>query len=101
MNKYEAERQASRMQQARDAAFSDLQMGILITIEQAPGEVPANLTMGYPREVAERVTEAFAPLLLTGMIFMTENKMLELSEEGQERLNAARARRSTEKPEQG
>ncbi len=98
MNKYEAEteRNSKRLQQARDADFSDLQMGLLTTIERTPGEVPANLGMGYPRELARMITEAFAPLLLTGLVFITESKMLELSEEGQALLSAARERRKHE-----
>ena len=98
MNRYEveAERNSARLQRARDADFSDLQMGLLTTIERMPGEVPANLGMGYPSELGKMLTEAFTPLLLRGLIFMTENKMLELSEEGQALLNVARTRRKHE-----
>lgn len=82
----------ARMQRAREADFSDLQMGLLTSIERSPGEIPVNFGMGYPRDLAGEVTEEFAPLLMTGLVFMTADKMWELSDEGHALLNAARER---------
>lgn len=92
MSHYErvAAENAERLRRAREADFTDIQMGLLSTIERAPGEVPVNMGMGYPLELAKQISEEFAPLLMSGLVYTTPAKMLELSEEGQERLNKAR-----------
>lgn len=93
----EVERQRSEeaIERARKGDFTDLQMGLLDTIEHAPGEVPLNFGLGQSVELQEDLTRAFGPLLMAGLLYVTPSKMLELSEEGQSLLDRARNVRSS------
>jgi len=88
--KQKEHQQLVALERVRQGTLTEMQMGLLTTIERHSGEIPINLTLGYYGSVIEQVREAFVPLLMGGLLYMTATKTLELSDEGQAILNKAR-----------
>jgi hypothetical protein len=88
--KQKEHQQIVALERVRHGVLTEMQMGLLTTIEKHPGEIPINLTLGYSGSMIKQVQEAFVPLFMGGLLYMTATKTLELSDEGQAILNKAR-----------